>query len=86
MTVGHLVDDPNSNTYRALRFTVGASYFADDWSELLLRCAEMRCVPQEGSPYGDLLYSEFTALADYNFSNVSFYELYNVRGGGKLLL
>ena len=46
----------------------------------MLRCVLF--VLQEGSPYGDLLYSEFTALADYDFNNVSFYELYNVRDSG----
>lgn len=50
---GHLVDDSESNTYRALRF-VGSR------------------------DYGDLLYSEFTAVSDWNFSNVSFYELFNM--------
>ena len=47
------MDDPKSNTYRALRF-VGSQ------------------------DYGDLLYSEFTAVSDWNFSSVSFYELFNM--------
>jgi len=52
---GHLVDDPNSNTYRALRFTHGGPI---------------------GS--GNMLYAEFTALADWDFKNLSFVEVFDV--------
>jgi len=50
---GHLVDDPKSNTYRAIRSTRGK--------------------------YEDMLYAEFTAVSDmHTFTNVTFYEYYNM--------
>ena len=52
---GHLVDDPNSNTYRAIRSVKGK--------------------------YGNMLYSEFTAVKDWAFKNVSFYEMFDLVGG-----
>lgn len=52
---GHLVDDPKSNTYRALRFTTGGPV---------------------GS--GNMLYAEFTALSDYNFTDYNFVEIFDV--------
>jgi len=52
---GHLVDDPNSNTYRALRFTSGGPV---------------------GS--GNMLYAEFTAVEDWNFSAPSFVEIFDL--------
>mmetsp|Transcript_38935 Transcript_38935/g.121222 ORF Transcript_38935/g.121222 Transcript_38935/m.121222 type:complete len:554 (-) Transcript_38935:109-1770(-) len=52
---GHLVDDPTSNTYRALRFTSGGPV---------------------GS--GEMLYAEFTALEDWNFTAPSFVEIFDL--------
>lgn len=52
---GHLVDDPDSNTYRALRFLSGGPV---------------------GS--GNMLYSEFTAVKDWDFSNYSFVEIFDM--------
>mmetsp|Transcript_75456 Transcript_75456/g.233423 ORF Transcript_75456/g.233423 Transcript_75456/m.233423 type:complete len:560 (-) Transcript_75456:202-1881(-) len=52
---GHLVDDPISNTYRALRFTIGGPV---------------------GS--GNMLYAEFTAVEDWNFSAPSFTEVFDL--------
>jgi arylsulfatase A-like enzyme len=49
---GHLVDDPNSNTYRAIRSVRGK--------------------------YGNMLYSEFTAVADWHFQAVSFHEMFDM--------
>ena len=49
---GHLVDDPNSNTYRAIRSVSGE--------------------------HGNLLYAEFTAVADWQFQNVSFHEIFDL--------
>ncbi len=33
---------------------------------------------QPGSEYGDMLYAEFTAVTDWDFSEVSFHELFDV--------
>jgi len=49
---GHLVDDPKSNTYRAIRSVKGK--------------------------LGNMLYSEFTAVKDWEFQNVSFYEMFDL--------
>ena len=48
----HLVDDPISNTYRAIRSVKGS--------------------------LGNMLYAEFTAVADWNFSSPSFYEMFDL--------
>jgi N-acetylglucosamine-6-sulfatase len=52
---GHPVDDPDSNTYRALRFTSGGPV---------------------GN--GNMLYAEFTALKDWNFTSYSFVEIFDM--------
>lgn len=52
---GHPVDDPDSNTYRALRFTSGGPV---------------------GN--GNMLYAEFTALSDWNFTSYSFVEIFDM--------
>merc|ERR1712187_826369 len=52
---GHLIDEPHSNTYRALRFTSGGPV---------------------GN--GNMLYAEFTALSDWNFTNYSFVEIFDM--------
>lgn len=52
---GHPVDDAESNTYRALRFTSGGPV---------------------GS--GNMLYAEFTALTDWNFTDYSFVEIFDM--------
>merc|ERR1712066_503507 len=52
---GHPVDDPISNTYRALRFTSGGPV---------------------GN--GNMLYAEFTAVKDWNFTNYSFVEIFDM--------
>lgn len=33
---------------------------------------------QPGSQYGDMLYAEFTAVSDWNFTNITFHELFDV--------
>jgi len=52
---GHLVDDANSNTYRALRFTSGGPV-----------------------GHGNMLYAEFTAVKDWNFTNYNFVEIFDL--------
>lgn len=60
--------------YYSLGDVVRTEHLVDDHMSNTYRA--LRFMP--GSKYGDFLYSEFTALADWNFQNVSFHEAFDV--------
>ena len=73
---GHLVDDNITNTYRALRFDKTSRY--GDF--LYVWCSSVHRKKKITRKF-EHRYAEFTEISDWNFTNITFHEAFNMSDG-----